>query len=156
MLCLQRFAKIYLYFKTDGKRQTPVYGLCTTILKTMKFIQTMKFGLPVLGLSLLLLACDPGTRQEADRDFSDFSAWVNQNAERAPMLTEQEWNDLNEEFESRSAAMEADSEQWDEQMQQEWQEIKDRWAAAGEQVRKSENRVDAVDVDLDMDTVSRE
>ena len=121
----------------------------------MKFIHNIKIWVPALFCTLLF-ACDPNTTQEASRDFSDFNNWVSQNAERAPMLTDEEWNDLNAEYETRAAELEAESGKWDDQTRQQWQEIKDKWAAAERQVQESDQRVQPVDADLDMDTVAKE
>ena len=121
----------------------------------MKFIQNIKIWVPVLCCTLLL-ACDPGTPQEANRDLGEFSNWVNQNAARADALTEAEWNELNTEFESKATAFEAQRGNWDEKTQQEWQQIKNKWAEAGRKVQQGDQKIDAVDIDLDMDTTTRQ
>ncbi|MBC5775235.1 hypothetical protein H8S95_14240 [Pontibacter sp. KCTC 32443] len=121
----------------------------------MKFISNLKMWLPVL-LCTCLIACDPNTKQEASRDLSDFSNWVNQNAERAPMLTNEEWEELNTEYENRVSELEAESDKWDDQTRQQWEGIKAKWAEAEQQVKQKDQRVEAVDADLDMDTVKEE
>lgn len=131
------------------------YTTLKKTLKTMKFIANIKIWAMVL-VCTILFACDPNTKQEASRDFSDFNNWVNQNAERAGMLTNEEWEDLDAEYKNRVAELEAESENWDDNTRQQWMELKATWAEAKQQVKQSDTRVQAVDTDLDMDTVAKE
>jgi len=93
----------------------------------MKFSTAIKtFGLVCL-LSAFSLACSTETRQEANNDFQQFSAWVEENAKRAETATEEEWNEMDAEYQRRAAEVETRSKDWDDKTKVEWDTLRERW-----------------------------
>ncbi|WP_018477236.1 hypothetical protein [Pontibacter roseus] len=114
----------------------------------MKFITGIKsFSLTCL-LWVAMGACTTDTRQEANSDFEEFATWVEQNAERAETATEEEWNEMQAEYNRRATEIETSSADWDDKTKGEWEVLKERWS---ETEGKAETRFrdNAVEVEPD-------
>lgn len=94
---------------------------------TMKFINNLKTYLLACLLTALLLACNTQTRQGANREFQDFATWVEESTDRAETATEEEWNELQAEYNRRTAELEKNSNEWDDKTKAEWEGIQTSW-----------------------------
>jgi hypothetical protein len=111
----------------------------------------MKFSKNIKNLMLLwlmtgfVMACDGETRQGANREFEEFSAWVDTTSQRAETATEEEWNEMNAEYHRRATELETRSADWDDRTKAEWEEVQTRWQ---ETTGRTETRFRATEVDM--------
>lgn len=78
-------------------------------------------------LAAFMIACTSETRQGANREFEEFSAWVDENSQRAETATEEEWNEMQAEYNRRATEIEKRSADWDDRTKAEWEEVQTRW-----------------------------
>ncbi len=93
----------------------------------MKFIDNLKTYLLACLLAVLSIACNTETRQGANREFNEFTTWVEENSSRADTATEEEWNELQAEYNRRTMELEKRSNEWDDKTRAEWEEVQTRW-----------------------------
>ena len=121
---------------------------------TMKFNKIFTYSLLPL-LSLQLFACNgPDTTHNTTTELIEFSEWVNENAVQSETISEENWNDLNAEFERRAATMESSIDEWDEKDRQLWQELESTWAVAKQNVNQRYGQKSTPEQDLSTDTIS--
>lgn len=92
-----------------------------------------------------VMACDVDTRQGANREFEEFSAWVDENSQRADTATEEEWSELQAEYNRRATELETRRPDWDEKTRAEWEQVQTRWQ---ETAGRAETRFRATEVDM--------
>ncbi|MFD2248114.1 hypothetical protein [Pontibacter ruber] len=102
----------------------------------MKIITNLKVTGLILLIGACITACEPDTRQEANRDVQELKAWVDQNSKRAETATQEEWNEMKEEYNQQTAELEKKSAEWDEDAKKEWEQLKTRW-------NETENKAEA-------------
>ena len=129
----------------------------------------IKSNLKTLGMALTVsaftFACNSETRTEtnseideaqvemnetgveAEREYNDFAAWVEDQSSRAETATEEEWREMKAEYNRREAELDAKSDTWDDKAKGEWKEVKDSWKRTEDKVQK---RIGDVDVDVDV------
>lgn len=114
----------------------------------MKFINNLKTYLLACLLTAFLFACNTETRQGANREFEDFMTWVEENSNRADTASEEEWSELQAEYNRRAAEMEKRSNEWDDKNKAEWEEVQARWqeTTGRVQTRFRASEVEPVDV----------
>ncbi|WP_299703915.1 hypothetical protein [uncultured Pontibacter sp.] len=111
----------------------------------MKFSNNIKIWTLIWLTAGFVMACDVDTRQGASRDFEEFSAWVDTTSQRAETATEEEWNEMQTEYNRRATELETRSADWDEKTKGEWEEMQTRWQ---ETVGRAETRFRASEVDM--------
>ncbi|MBC5993283.1 hypothetical protein [Pontibacter cellulosilyticus] len=87
---------------------------------------------------------------EMNREFDEFSTWVNTNVERSETVTADEYREMRTEYNRRSAELEAESSTWDEETRREWEATKADWNEFENKVQTRLGRIDDVDVDVDV------
>ncbi|WP_224744253.1 hypothetical protein [Pontibacter aquaedesilientis] len=87
------------------------------------------------------------TGVEAEREYTEFSAWVDDQSSRAETATEAEWREMKAEYKRREAELDAKSDTWDEDAKKGWQDVKSRWNRTEDKVQK---RLGGIDVDVDV------
>lgn len=93
----------------------------------MKFYKNIKIMVLAWGMLCCVAACSTETRQGANRDFQEFADWVEENSLRAETATEEEWNEMDAEYNRRATELEKKSAEWDDKTKAEWDELNDRW-----------------------------
>lgn len=118
----------------------------------MKFYKSIK-TLALIGLMVtFVMACTSETRHSANKEFEEFSTWVDTTSQRAETATEEEWNEMQAEYNRRATELEKRSADWDDKSKAEWEQVQARWQ---ETVGKSETRFRATEVDIEADTTER-
>jgi hypothetical protein len=112
--------------------------------KTMKFINNLKTYLLICLLAAFVMACNTETRQGANREFEEFTAWMEENSSRADTATEEEWSELQAEYNRRATELEKRNTEWDDRQRAEWEETQARWQ---ETVGRVETRFRASEVE---------
>jgi hypothetical protein len=111
----------------------------------MKFSKDIKIWALICLLAAFVMGCDGDTRQGANREFEEFSAWVDENSQRADTATEEEWSELQAEYNRRATELETRSADWDDRTKAEWEEVQTRWQ---ETTGRTETRFRASEVDM--------
>ncbi|MBD1397932.1 hypothetical protein H9Q13_12210 [Pontibacter sp. JH31] len=115
----------------------------------MKFYKSIK-TLALVGLmAAFVMACSSDTRHSANKEFEEFSTWVDTTSKRAETATEEEWNEMQAEYNRRAKELEKRSADWDDKSKAEWEEVQTRWQ---ETMGKTETRFRATEVELDPET----
>ena len=100
-------------------------------------------------LAGFVLACTSETRHSANREVEEFSTWVDENSRRAETATEEEWNEMEAEYNRKATEIEKRSADWDDQTKAEWEKVQAQWQ---ETVGRSGTRFRATDVEPEFDT----
>lgn len=111
----------------------------------MKFSKIIKIWTLIWLMAGFVMACDGETRQGANREFEEFSSWVDTTSQRAETATEEEWNEMNAEYNRRATELEARSADWDDKTKAEWEKVQTRWQ---ETAGRTETRFRASEVDM--------
>jgi hypothetical protein len=111
----------------------------------MKFSKYIKTLMLIWLAAAFVMGCNVETRQGASRDFEEFSAWVDTTSQRAETATEEEWNEINAEYNRRATELETRSADWDDKTKAEWEEVQNRWQ---ETTGRTETRFRASEVDM--------
>ncbi|WP_245868899.1 hypothetical protein [Pontibacter ramchanderi] len=93
-------------------------------------------------LACLVMACTSETRHSANREVEEFSAWVDENSKRAETATEEEWNEMEAEYNYKATEIEKRSADWDDQTKAEWEKVRTQWQ---ETVGRANTRFRATD-----------
>jgi Skp family chaperone for outer membrane proteins len=118
----------------------------------MKFYKSIKTLVLVWLMAAFVMACSSETRHSANREFDEFSAWVDSTSLRAETATEEEWNEMQAEYNRRATELEKRKADWDDKSKAEWEEVQTRWQ---ETVGKAEARFRASEEDMDADTTEK-
>ena len=114
----------------------------------MKFYNNIKIWALLCLMAAFVMSCDGDTRQGANREFEEFSAWVDTTSQRAETATEEEWNEMQGEYNRRATELETRSADWDDRTKAEWEEVQARWqeTTGRVQTRFRASEVEPVDV----------
>jgi hypothetical protein len=129
----------------------------------------IKSNLKIMGMALTVsaftFACNTETRnetnreideaqvemnetgREVDREYNDFSVWVDEQSNRAETATEAEWRETKAEYNRREAELDAKSDTWDDDTRRGWEDVKARWNRTE---NKAQERFGKIDVDVDV------
>ncbi|MCP2042105.1 hypothetical protein [Pontibacter sp. HSC-36F09] len=116
----------------------------------MKFIKHIKTW--ILGCLLLVsvTACNSETRHSANREVEEFSTWVDENSRRAETATEEEWNEMEAEYNRKTTEIKKRSADWDDQTKAEWEKAQAQWQ---ETIGRAGARFRVTDAEPEFDTV---
>src|SRR5690606_2782932 len=84
---------------------------------------------------------------ETEREYNDFSIWVDEQSGRAETATEAEWRETKAEYKRREAELDAKSDTWDDDTRRGWEDVKARWNRTENKVQ---DRLGNIDVDVDV------
>mgnify|MGYP003576383211 CR=1 FL=1 len=93
----------------------------------MKFIEHIKTCILVCLLAVSITACSSETRHSANNEVAEFSTWVEENSTRAETATEEEWNEMEAEYNRKATEVEKRSADWDDQTKAEWEKVQAQW-----------------------------
>ncbi|GGG28725.1 hypothetical protein [Pontibacter amylolyticus] len=115
----------------------------------MKFIEHIKSWTLVCLLVTSVTACTSETRHSANNEVEEFSTWVDENSRRAETATEEEWNEMEAEYNRKATEVEKRSADWDDQTKAEWEKVQAKWQ---ETVGRSGARFRATEGEMEFDT----
>ncbi|WP_076669824.1 hypothetical protein [Pontibacter indicus] len=93
----------------------------------MEFIKQIKTWMLACLLAGLTIACTSETRHSANREVEEFTTWVDENSTRAETATEEEWNEMEAEYNRKATEIEKRSSDWDDQTKAEWEKVQAQW-----------------------------
>ncbi|MHA6248944.1 hypothetical protein ACXYMU_13455 [Pontibacter sp. CAU 1760] len=88
---------------------------------------------------------------EANNNLREFDAWVDNNANRAETMTEEEFREARTEYRRREAEFERESATWDDETKREWEEMKRSWNDLENSVQRRLGNIEDVDVDVNVE-----